>query len=339
MAAEKEVTNLRDKVAELQKANEALLTQLGQGLTRFNLCSPTYHRKNSQAARHLFGFPDWAETLGYIWALWTELEPVRRIDRAKFDADEPMAEFKKCLICKMRIHRAFKFEDLCLMWGRDRSTIGEYVREWGHKWGLKGRLWSTLQLTPAYLRSRCPTSFKGTTFEKVAGLADGKDFKCEVNRASTVLTRAGRSNKVDAQAFRLITWSTPHGLTFEHTGLFFGRVSEKKLVYLWGPRLKQCPSGWSMLVDRGFAGTARYYPNLNVQITPTFLQGRKQFQVGEVTGDYEVCKRRYSCEVVFTRVTTETSLTDVIPQEFFPILNSFSDWAHAHANLHKPLQK
>ena len=72
-----------------------------------------------------------------------------------------------------------------------------------------------------------------------------------------------------------------------------------------------------MLVDRGFAGTARYYPNLNVQISPSFLQGRKQFKVGEVTGDYEICKRRYSCEVLFARVNSETSLADVIPNEFF----------------------
>ena len=330
---------LQETVAALQKQNVALLALIGQGVSRFNLCSPEWHSKHPNAARHLFGFQDWGEVLCYLWILWPELEPTIRREPEVFSPSEDITEFEKCLITKMRIHRAFKLEDLAMQWGRCRAHIGKIVREWAPKWGEKGREWSCLNLTPAYLRSRCPVSFKCPAFEKVVALADGKDFKCEVERSNTVLTRAGRSSKVEAQAFRLVTWSTPHGLTFEHTDLFLGRVSEKKLVYLWGPRLKMCPPGWSCLVDRGFAGTARYYPNVNVQITPSFLQGRKQFDAGEVTGDYEICKRRYSCEVVFARVTAETSLVDVVHHEFFSIVTYCADWAHAHANLYQPLQK
>ena len=335
----KDVIELKADVLLLQKRNADLVGRFREGVTRFNLCCPQWHVDNPEAARHLFGFRDWGEALGYLWALWPELQPTIRREAKGFSPSEPITEFEKCLITKMRIHRAFKIEDLALFWGRDRGTVGKFVREWAPKWGEKGREWSTLNLTPAYLRSRIPVSFKTPAFEKVAALVDGKDFKCEVDRSHTVLTRAGRSSKVDAQAFRLITWSTPEGLTFEHTDLFLGRVSEKKLVYLWGPRLKQCPPGWSCLVDRGFAGTARYYPNVNVQITPSFLQERKQFEAGEVTGDYEICKRRYSCEVVFARVTVETSLVDVVSKEFFPIAQYCADWAHAHANLYQPLQK
>jgi hypothetical protein len=64
--------------------------------------------------------------------------------------------------------------------------------------------------------------------------------------------------------------------------------------------------------DRGFAGTAHYYPNFNAHLTPKFLAGRDQFSPSEVKGDYEICRLRYSCEVAFSRVTDEASLKDVI---------------------------
>ena len=88
---------------------------------------------------------------------------------------------------------------------------------------------------------------------------------------------------------------------FEHTDLFYARVTEKKLVELWGPRLKKCPSNWRMLADRGFANTAHYYPKQNPQLTPTFLEGRDRFTAGEVKSDYEICRLRYTCEVAFLK--------------------------------------
>ena len=77
------------------------------------------------------------------------------------------------------------------------------------------------------------------------------------------------------------------GLSFEHTDLFFARVTEKRLVCLWGPRLKKCPTGWTMLADRGFANTAHYYPNVNTQLTPKFLKAQQsgQFSSEDVQSD------------------------------------------------------
>ena len=67
--------------------------------------------------------------------------------------------------------------------------------------------------------------------------------------------------------------------------MFFARVSEKRLVELWGPRLAKCPKGWVMLADRGFAGTAHYYPEVIIQLTPKFLGTRAQFTAEELVGD------------------------------------------------------
>ena len=93
--------------------------------------------------------------------------------------------------------------------------------------------------------------------------------------------RAGRTKLMQAQFIAY----PPMVLSFEHTNLLLARVSEKALLELWGPRLKKCPVGWAMLSDRGFWNTARFYPNLNRQLTPKFLSGRKQFTAEEVSVD------------------------------------------------------
>jgi hypothetical protein len=126
---------------------------------------------------------------------------------------------------------------------------------------------------------------------------------------------------------------------FEHTPLFLARATEKALVELWGTHLKKVPAGRPMLSDRGFAGTSRYYPNLNVQITPRFLNGRKQFSPEKVSEDRRICQLRYTWEVCFSRVTNEHALKDVIRYQFFKHLDSINHWGHANINLLAPLEK
>ena len=129
------------------------------------------------------------------------------------------------------------------------------------------------------------------------------------------------------------------GLIFKHTDCFLGRVSEKKLVELWGPRLKKCPIGWYMLSDRGFFDTARFYPNMNHQKTPKFLSGREQFKEEEVSSDRRIYKLRYTCKVAFSRITKTRGLRDVISNDFFPFLDTMNHWGHATVNLDAPLMK
>ena len=152
-----------------------------------------------------------------------------------------------------------------------------------------------------------------------------------------MFSRASYSDKMHHSAVRCISWSTPQGLSFEHTDLFLGRASEKRLVELWSPRLKKCPREWFMLSDRGFFDTARFYPNMNHQKTPKFLSGRDQFTTGEVSSDRRICKLRYTCEVAFSRVTKIRGSRDVISNDFFPLLDAMNHWGHATVNLDAPL--
>lgn len=98
-------------------------------------------------------------------------------------------------------------------------------------------------------------------------------------------------------------------------------------------RLGKFPQGWSILADRGFANDATRYPNMNVQMTPSFLSGRDQFTYSELSADMVKCKLRYISETNFARVTDENLLTDVIPTRVLPFVKDCISWGHANANL------
>ena len=308
-----------------------LVSQHG-GLCRTNLTSDAWHLLHPTAAPHLFGFRSWEETKAYLFILWPELEqPAPGAETAA------MCEYEKCLIAKMRMHQAFKMETLSATWDRDATVIGRYIQEWAPKWGEAGKDFSILDISKGFLARTLPQKYKDAGMTNICGVPDGKDFMTDVIRSNTMMTRAGYSDKVHHSGVRCISWGTPRGLSYEHTVLYLARCTEQRLVELWGPRLEKCPEGMAMLSDRGFAGTARLYPNFNAQLTPKFLMKRLQFTAGEVSSDRELCKLRYTCEVAFARVVEEAGLKDVITYGFWNILDAMNHWGHANVNLHSAL--
>ena len=269
-----------------------------------------------------------------LHALFGVLPPTKLPKR-----DEHVSKFETYLMGYMRIHLGMTVTQISYIWDRDGRHTGRRIKDAVKDIGGAGKDLSILDITPKFLEETCPQQYKDEGLEKCCGVPDGKDFMIYTSRKNTLFTRASYSDKMHASAVRCISWSTPMGLSYEHTDLFLGRVSEKKLVQLWGPRLKKCPQGWHMLSDRGFFDTARFYPNMNHQKTPKFLSGRDQFTEDEVSADRRICKLRYTCEVAFSRVTKTRGLRDVISNDFFPILDAMNHWGHATVNLDAPLMR
>ena len=342
----KKIAEQYESIAALKELNVSAATNdfvdttaPAGGLSRFNLLSPAWHARNQGAAKFYFGFKNWSETCVYITEILWPYLVIPSYDSPCAAASVPISEFERCLVSKMFMHRDMERQALAIIWGCDYREIGPMIDDWIPEWGEMGEFLSTLPLTAEYLEDTKPKSYDQVGLHKIAALPDGKDFMIHTPRANPLITRAAYSDKVHHSAVRCISWSTPCGLYFAHTPLFLARVSEKKLVELWGPRLSSVPPGYRMLADRGFAGTARYYPTFSAQLTPKFLSGRKQFGVKEVSDDWRICQLRYTCEVAFARVTTETILRDVIPYKHLKYINHINNWAHSASNFCQPLQK
>ena len=109
-------------------------------------------------------------------------------------------------------------------------------------------------------------------------------------------------------------------------------------------RMAKLPAIFKILADRGFDGDSLSYPHVNVVVTPEFLgkdddgNWRKQFTLGELERDRSICELRYTCEVVFSRVTTEKLLAGIIPYGQLAFIDHAHCSAHAQTNLRKPLK-
>ena len=68
--------------------------------------------------------------------------------------------------------------------------------------------------------------------------------------------------------------------------------------------------------------TARFYPNVSHQKMSKFLSGRDQLTTDKMSADRRSCKLKYTCEVVFSRVTKTHRLRDVISNDYFPLLDA-----------------
>jgi hypothetical protein len=133
---------------------------------------------------------------------------------------------------------------------------------------------------------------------------------------------------------RYQTYVINHGTSSQNSARFSNDV-RKRRVY---NKLAKVPGDRSILGDRAFYNDAMRYPNLNDQITPKFLMGRKRFNRKELLDDMKLCRLRYCSEVNFSRITNENILSDVIPRSSFSVAHHAIHWAHGAANLCQPFQ-
>ena len=52
--------------------------------------------------------------------------------------DNPMSEFEKTLITRMRMSKAIKQDMLGFIFNRSKQSIGRYINNWAPKWGAAG---------------------------------------------------------------------------------------------------------------------------------------------------------------------------------------------------------
>jgi hypothetical protein len=230
------------------------LLELYGGVSRMTLFSDQWHEKNKYAANHFFGFRNWSETVMYCLELFPDLKgisvtsPVQLVEKARntinlhIDDDSTTGKatrvkynkLEHCLIAKIYMHSIPIRRRLSMMFAISEAHCGRIIKEWLPRWGKAGEQLAILIINDEYLDKELPAEYKRLGLEKVAALLDGKDYLLQVIRKDDKKRRSQMSSKMHAAAGRDITWTTPGGLCFEFTKMFGGRISEQKLVELWG---------------------------------------------------------------------------------------------------------
>ena len=96
-------------------------------------------------------------------------------------------------------------------------------------WATYESYLSILVMPHDYYSKELPDEYRTKNLNKITHLFDGKDIITETPRKNDSLKRRIRSEKVHDSGCRTINFTTPMGLSFEHTRAVSARASEKKL--------------------------------------------------------------------------------------------------------------
>lgn len=313
------------------------LTSKIAGVNRASLSSDEWHKLHSRQAKNLFGFDTWDETKETIHVNF-DLQPRAP---SEWNPDSPLTEFEECLLCLAWMENDITLETMkAYTGGKSITTVSNLLKKWTPEWGEVGDQMSVLPwITAEFIDEMEPEKYQKAKLRKAGSVIDGKDFGAETVRKNAVVGASQNSSKIDASAFRLLTWSMTYGLIFERTRGFLAKTSEKALNKLWGAhgRLQNIPAGYLIMGDKGFDGTSGLYPNDNAVLHPAFLYG-KAFKCEQVGWNILACQLRYTCEVDFSRVTNRRSLYGKLRRCKFSYFEDLVGWAHGRANMYKPLQ-
>ena len=224
LAEEKEETDYL-----ITKHNSDINLMYSSGLQRRLILSETWHASNPSICSHLFGFHTFLEFKVYCNCLFPEMALIHGVQAADI-----ITEWEKCCMVKLRMRRGTTLQMIGAIWSRSRHSVGVYVSEWAPRWETVGSYLSELDLTQEYLDAERPQIFADADQNKVSVLVDGKDFMLDDPKKNSAMKKAVWSDKVQHAAGRIITWSTPSGLTVEHTPMYMARATESAIVALWG---------------------------------------------------------------------------------------------------------
>ena len=117
------------------------------GISRVTLFSDKFHKKYPGAAKCLWGFESYQETVTYVQCLFPDLDvknipklhPTKKRkshddDNVKLDLPWRMTPLEKCLACRLFFRTDLNQEFIGLIFGKHRTTIGNPLDEWAPRW-------------------------------------------------------------------------------------------------------------------------------------------------------------------------------------------------------------
>ena len=175
----------------------------------------------------------------FIKAYFPELDisydPSKQIQQSK-DGEfilPKLRDVERCLITRMFFHSFSRMKIMAMFIDRDRTTVGEIIKQWAQRWANVGMDLSILDITDDYLTKEVPDRNIDLGKSELV-FVDGKDYLCAPKRSDTTIEKAQFSSKNEKTAARDLTFSTPAGLVCEESPLFCGRGGERQIIEWMG---------------------------------------------------------------------------------------------------------
>ena len=161
------------------------------GISRATLFNRDFHKKYPGAAKCLWGFESYDETLIMVKCLFDDVDVnitpsfqttnKRKSNEAKLSFPYRLTPLEQCLICKLFFRRGLNEEFIGLIFGKHRTTIWKVLKIWAPRWGKAGEQLSILDISRYYLDKEEPEWSKLVGVTSVVTV-DGTDTRVEKNR-------------------------------------------------------------------------------------------------------------------------------------------------------------
>ena len=113
--------------------------------------------------------------------------------------------------------------------GVSMQCVSHALEKGSSLWGTFGLYLCVLPAHYGHCENKFPDELMECDLTKVTHLVDGKDMKIETPRNNDSLKRRVRSEKFHESAARVLNFSTPIGLAFEHARMEGARASKKSI--------------------------------------------------------------------------------------------------------------
>ena len=201
---------------------------------RHNLTNQLWHNKIPQAALQMFGFKTFEEAMFYITNFFADSSmefPRNELSDNKICIkSNNLSDVEQILIVKMFL-QSFPHRQKCsMLLSISRQVVTKCINRWMPKWATFGTYLSMLPIPHDYFRKELPDFYIDNNLSNVTHVFDGKDIIIDTIRKDNNLRRRNRSEKVHDSACRTLHFTSPMGLSFEHTRLVGARETEKKII-------------------------------------------------------------------------------------------------------------
>lgn len=155
-------------------------------------------------------------------------------DRKVKMSQQYLLPLEQCLTTKMYMHSIPSCTIVAQIYSQSDTQMGCIIWHWAPCWEKAGEFLSVLPILDWYFEKELPDEYLECHLSEVAALLDGKDFLLHVRRKDDFPQHTQHSSKMKAAGAHGINWGTGTGLSFEHTKHSGARITETRLVHLWG---------------------------------------------------------------------------------------------------------
>jgi len=225
---------------------------------------------------------------------------------------------------------------IAVMLNASTGKINQAIDRWLPRFGLIGRLLTSLPHSEKVARNLMPAKIKELGFGNVFCIMDCRDTICDTIRVGD--SRGQYSSKVGGSAIRQLFSQLFYGGYHYVSEPCFARISEMAVVFHNREQFEGFPKTMEVAVDKGFDTLASLLPDHQYVHIPAFaMKNKPQFTERQINEAQDMARMRYLVEVGISRPSSFERYDHVVHRHDFQNYDNIAFLCVGMSVLQRPL--